>query len=177
MAGQGPSEARDPSHLPADRAQRAQRPSRLAREGCHRAARPSAPATEAMTMDRRDLLFSSGMFLLAGTRALRPGAAPFRAPAQAQGTPQARLLEALRGNRFPLTMADAPAGRGWDWLVKEARDARFTLIGEEHGVAETSQFTAALFNALRGAGYNRLAIELSPIIAQDIEAAARRRGL
>jgi hypothetical protein len=67
--------------------------------------------------------------------------------------------------------------RRWDWLVQEARDARFTLIGEEHGVAETAQFSAALFNALRGSGYSRMAIELSPIIAQDNEAAARRNGL
>jgi hypothetical protein len=74
-------------------------------------------------------------------------------------------------------MSDGPAGRGWEWLVQEARDARFTLVGEEHGVAETAQFSAALFNALRGSGYSRIAVELSPIIAQDIEAAARRNGL
>ena len=70
-----------------------------------------------------------------------------------------------------------PAGPGWDWLVKQARDAQFTLIGEEHGVAETAQLATALFTALRPAGYNRVAIELSPMIAQDIEAAARRNGL
>jgi hypothetical protein len=74
-------------------------------------------------------------------------------------------------------MSDGPAGRGWDWLVQEARDARFTLIGEEHGVVETAQFSAALFNALRGSGYSRMAVELSPIMAQDIEAAARRNGV
>src|SRR5262245_24574929 len=74
-------------------------------------------------------------------------------------------------------MSDPPAGRGWDWLVQEARDAHFTLIGEEHGVVETAQFSTALFNALRGSGYSRIAVELSPIIAQDIEAAARRNGL
>jgi hypothetical protein len=73
-------------------------------------------------------------------------------------------------------MGDGPAGRGWDWLVQQARDARFTLIGEEHGVAETAQLSAALFKALRGSGYTRMAIELSPIIAQDIETAARRSG-
>jgi hypothetical protein len=71
----------------------------------------------------------------------------------------------------------APAGRGWDWLVQQARDARFTLVGEEHGVAETAQLSAALFKALRGAGYTRMAIELSPIIAQDIETAARHNGV
>ena len=74
-------------------------------------------------------------------------------------------------------MTDGPAGPGWDWLVQQARDARFTLIGEEHGVAETAQLSAALFTALRGSGYSRMAIELSPIIAQDIEAAGRRNGL
>ena len=70
-----------------------------------------------------------------------------------------------------------PAGPGWDWLVQEARNARFTLIGEEHGVAETAQLAAALFSALRASGYNRVAIELSPPIARDIETAARRRGV
>ena len=129
-----------------------------------------------MTMNRRDLL-SSGLLLLAGTRASRQGTAPPRAQPQTPSSPQARLLAALQGNRLPLTISDGPAGRGWDWLVQEARDARFTLIGEEHGVAETAQFSAALFNALRGSGYSRMAIELSPIIAQDIETAARRKGL
>src|SRR5687768_10932554 len=128
-------------------------------------------------MNRRDLFFASGLFLLAGKRGFSQGAAPPRA--QTQTSPQARLLDALQRNRLPLTMSDggSPAGRGWDWLVKEARDARFTLIGEEHGVAETAQLSAALFKALRGSGYTRMAIELSPIIAQDIEAAARRNGL
>jgi hypothetical protein len=130
-----------------------------------------------MTISRRDLLFTSGMFMLAGPRAVGHGAAPLRVQVQAQGSPQARLLEALRRNRLPLTMSGGPAGRGWDWLVQQARDARFTLIGEEHGVAETAQFSSALFNALRASGYTRMAIELSPIIAQDIETAARRNGL
>jgi erythromycin esterase-like protein len=130
-----------------------------------------------MMMKRRDLLLASGMSLLAGMRASGQGAALSRPQPEPQDTPQARLLEALKKNRLPLTMSDGPGGRGWDWLVKEARDARFTLIGEEHGVAETAQLAAALFGALRGSGYSRVAIELSPIIAQDVEAAARRNGL
>src|SRR5258705_8597576 len=128
-----------------------------------------------MNINRRDLLFASGLFLLAGKRAFTQGPATPRA--QPQTSPQARLLEALKGNRLPLTMSDGPAGRGWVWLVGKARDARLTLIGEEHGVAETAHLSAALFKALRGSGYSRMAIELSPIIAQDIEAAARRNGL
>jgi hypothetical protein len=98
--------------------------------------------------------------------------------AQTPAPPQSRLLDALRANRLPLTMSDGrPAGAGWDFLVREARGARFTLIGEEHGVAETAQLSAALFTVLRESGYSRVAVELSPVIAQDVEAAARRSGL
>jgi hypothetical protein len=120
-----------------------------------------------MKINRRELLFASGLSLLAGAVSPR---------AQSQNAGPVRLLDALQRNRLPLTMSDGPAGRGWDWLVQEARNARFTLIGEEHGVAETAQLSAALFNALRGSGYSRMAIELSPIIVQDIETAARRNG-
>src|ERR1051325_7953601 len=126
-----------------------------------------------MKVNRRDLFFASGISLLAGTHASGQDSAPAKPPL----SPPARLLGALQRNRLPLTMSDGPSGRGWDWLIQEARNARFTLIGEEHGVAETAQFSAALFNALRGSGYSRMAVELSPIIAQDIEAAARRNGL
>src|SRR6266581_6957616 len=100
-----------------------------------------------MPISRRDLLFATGLSLLTGTRAFTQGAAAPRA--QSQTSPQARLLEALQRNRLPLTMSDGPAGPGWDWLVQQARDARFTLIGEEHGVAETAQLAGALFNTLR----------------------------
>src|SRR2546423_10339037 len=128
-----------------------------------------------MTINSRELLFATGLFLLTGKRGFSQNTAPLRT--QSQTSPQARLLEALQRNRLPLTMSGSPAGRGWDWLVQQARDAQFTLIGEEHGVAETAQFAAGLFNALRGSGYSRMAIELSPIIAQDIEAGARGNGL
>ena len=98
--------------------------------------------------------------------------------AQTAQAPQAQLLQALQANRLPLTMTDGrPAGPGWDWLVQQVRTARFTLIGEEHGVAETAQLAAALFSALKGSGYSRFAIELSPPIAHDIETAARKSGV
>ena len=127
-------------------------------------------------ISRRDLLVTSGVFLLGGSRAIGQVAAAPRTQDQTR-SPQARLLEALQRNRLPLTIGDGAAGPGWDWLVRQARDAQFTLVGEEHGVAETAQLSAALFKALRPSGYRRMAIELSPIIAQDIETAARRNGL
>ena len=130
-----------------------------------------------MPISRRDLLVASGLSLLGISRASTQTPAPPQGQPQNPRTPQTRLLEALQRNRLPLTMSDSPAGRGWDWLVQEARASRFTLIGEEHGVAETAQFAAALFKALRPSGYNRIGIELSPPIAEDIEAAARRNGV
>ena len=131
-----------------------------------------------MKITRRNLFFAGGLSLLAGTRVFGHGtdAAPHLAQSQDPRSPSARLLEALQRNRLPLTLSNGPTGRGWDWLVQEAREARFTLIGEEHGVAETARLSAALFAALRGSGYSRMAVELSPIIAQDVEAVARRNG-
>src|SRR5207244_10067791 len=93
----------------------------------------------AMSISRRDLLFASGMSLLTSLRPFRRSAAPPPQQPQTPTTPQARLLAALQGNRLPLTMTDAPAGPGCDWLVQQARDARFTLTGAAHGVAQSAQ--------------------------------------
>jgi hypothetical protein len=129
-------------------------------------------------ISRRDLLFAGGLSVLAGTRLLGQVAAPQGTQSQTSRGPAERLLDALESNRLPLTMDDnGPAGAAWERLVQEARGSRFTLIGEEHGVAETARFSAALWLALRGSGYSRMAVELSPPIAGDIEAAARRKGL
>ncbi len=128
-----------------------------------------------MQINRRDLLAAGGISLLVGS--WTTGQNTSATSSGPRTTPQTRLLEALQRNRLPITMTDGyPMGEGWDMLVREARTARFTLIGEEHGVAETAQFSAALFNALRPAGYTRLGIELSPPITCDIETAARRNG-
>ena len=122
-------------------------------------------------MQRRDLILA-GVSLLTGTHAL----APSRAQSQTQN-PASRLLNALQANRLSLTMTARPAGPGWDWLVQQARNASITLIGEQPGVAETAQFSAALFATLRDADYKRVALALSPAIANDVEAAARRNGV
>ena len=129
-----------------------------------------------MKMNRREMLFAGGVSLLAGVRGF--GQSTSAAPVQAQiPAAAARLLSALKRNRLPLTIGDTPAGPGWDWLVREASSARFALIGEEYGVAETARFSSALFTTLRGSGYSRVAVALSPAMSMDIEAAARRNGL
>lgn len=124
-----------------------------------------------MNVNRRDVILA-GLSVFTGTRVF----APSRAQSQGQN-PAARLLTALQSNRMPLTTTPGPGGAGWDWLVQQARAASFTLIGEEHGVAETAQLSSALFVALRQYGYGRMAIELSPPIAREMEAAARGGGL
>jgi hypothetical protein len=79
---------------------------------------------------------------------------------------------------LPLSLTDGrPGGPGWDFLLTESREAHFTLIGEEHGVVETAQLSAALYKALRPSGYDRVAVELSPVIARDVELALRRDGV
>jgi hypothetical protein len=130
-----------------------------------------------MKMNRRELLFGGGMSLLAGTRTFGQSSAAVPVRAQDADPRVTSFLNALQRNRLAITMGDQPAGSGWEWLVREAKSARFTLIGEEHGVAETAQFSTALFNALRGSGYDRMAIELSPAMAEIVEAAGRRDGL
>ena len=74
------------------------------------------------------------------------------------------------------------SGPGWDLLVAESRTSEFVLLGEEHGMVETPILAKELYLALRPAGFDTLAIEISPPIAQDLDAAARewrrrRRGL
>ncbi|HET9274441.1 MAG TPA: hypothetical protein VFN96_00075, partial [Gemmatimonadales bacterium] len=62
-------------------------------------------------------------------------------------------------------------------LVEEGRRARFFLVGEEHGVAELPGLVKALLAELRPAGYNTLALEVSPLQAGRLEAMSRRPGV
>jgi hypothetical protein len=85
------------------------------------------------------------------------------------------VIAAARAGRLPLQRSGPGfSGPGWDLLVREGRDAQYTLLGEEHGVAEIPVLSAALFRALAPAGYDRLAIEISPPLAAALDAEARR---
>jgi hypothetical protein len=92
------------------------------------------------------MLFASGLFLLGDPRSMRQ-AVQFRA----------RSSKAVRRRAFsPLfeeqaSPHDEQRSRGTRMGLahREARGASFTLIGQEQGVAETAQLSAALFSALR----------------------------
>ena len=118
-------------------------------------------------MDRRQILSGAGLAALAGPRALAQVPPPSEAVEQ-------RLLAAARENLHPIDFDRRQfSGPGWEWLVREGRASEFVLLGEEHGTAEIPVLAGQLFAALRPAGFDTLAIEISPPIAQDLDAAAR----
>ncbi len=68
-------------------------------------------------------------------------------------------------------------GPAWDLLVREGREARFFLVGEEHGIAENPRLVAQLFAALVGNGYEKFVIEISPAMARIVDEALASNGL
>jgi hypothetical protein len=100
---------------------------------------------------------------------------------QAPATPAAptptfaeNLAAKAAQNRYPVALKDgALSGRGWEMLLEEGRKSRFFLVGEEHGIAEVPLVVRELFRALQPAGYSHLALEISPPMAQALDATVR----
>ncbi|MEW5914981.1 MAG: hypothetical protein AB1762_01190 [Gemmatimonadota bacterium] len=84
------------------------------------------------------------------------------------------LTRLLVENRHPVSITngrlDGPGGR---FLVEQSKGARFVLIGEEHGVAQLPQVVQALLSELRPAGFNTLAIEVSPLQGARLDSLTR----
>ncbi|MCG3158467.1 MAG: hypothetical protein DKINENOH_05111 [bacterium] len=73
----------------------------------------------------------------------------------------------LSEHKYTLALVDGMLkGSGADFLLSEAKAAQFFLIGEDHGIAEVSQFTSALFQRIHPMGYHHLAVETGPLTAQ-----------
>jgi hypothetical protein len=88
------------------------------------------------------------------------------------------LVTALTESRRPLHIENGSlAGPGADLLIAEGKKSQFFLIGEDHGGRETAAFAAALYAALRPAGYTHLAVEAGPITGERMEAMAASGGL
>ena len=89
-----------------------------------------------------------------------------------------RLAEAARGARHRLDYDGARfSGPAWDLLVERGRAAQFFLLGEDHGIAENPRLAAALYAALAPAGYEKLAVEISPPMAAELDAAVTADGV
>ena len=130
-----------------------------------------------MTVHRRDILTAAGAALLAGstTTAARAQSA---APAAPTPSIEERLVARALENRHALAFdGQRFSGPGWDLLVEEGRKAKFFMLGEEHGLAENAHLCASLVETLAPMGYNRMAVEISPPMAQEIGAALDRSGL
>lgn len=86
-----------------------------------------------------------------------------------------RMIKRAQENLHPISFdGKSFSGAGWDMLVSEGRSSEFFLLGEEHGIAEIPVLTGALFEGLRPAGFDKLAIELSAPIADDLDEAAKQ---
>jgi hypothetical protein len=84
------------------------------------------------------------------------------------------LTRLLIANRHAISLTGGRLdGRGGRLLVDEGKRARFFLVGEEHGVAQTPAIVQALLSELRTAGYNTFAIEVSPLQGGRLDAIAR----
>lgn len=109
----------------------------------------------------------------AATGAGLAAAAPLAAPLAAQQADPA-LIELMEANRYPLEIVDGRlSGTGGDLLLEAGRAARFTLVGEEHGIDEIPAFTAAWFRGLIPAGYRHLAVEVGPDAGVLLDSLAR----
>jgi hypothetical protein len=123
-------------------------------------------------IDRRGIL--SGAAVLA--------AAPLL-PATAQAPPasdsrEEKISRAATGTRMRLDHRRGLfSGPAWDWLLEQGRAAHFFLLGEEHGIAENPKLAARLFAALVPSGYSKVAVEISPPMAREIDSALTRGGL
>lgn len=98
---------------------------------------------------------------------------PVQDSAPAAGKPAPSLVAVLRENRHDLTFSGGTLeGPGAAFLESEGRAAQFTLIGEDHGIADIPEFTAALFKRLVPAGYHYMVVETGPLSGSRIESMA-----
>lgn len=126
-----------------------------------------------MTLDRRALLGALG--LAAGAAgAAQAQTSPPAPPTQAQPSLEARIAARAMENRHRLAFDGARfSGPAYDMMLEAGRNAQFFCIGEEHGIAENPKLAAQLFTDLTGAGYSKVAVEISPPMAGELDRAAR----
>src|ERR1700704_5576620 len=73
---------------------------------------------------------------------------PLFAQAPSQSTPADRLTATLLQNRYAISARDGQlSGAGAHVLRSAIAQSRFVLLGEDHGVAQTPEFWAAVCHA------------------------------
>ena len=100
---------------------------------------------------------------------------PTHLPAQdAAGEPPNPVRDAMQPISLSNGRLQGPAAEA---LLTRAATAQYVLIGEDHGLAESSEIAAALARALRPQGFNVMLAEVGPFAAREIEALARAGDL
>lgn len=118
-----------------------------------------------MTVRPAPALAAAVLLLATGPLSARQ---PAESPA-AGDTADSELLAALEAQRRPLALEDGRlTGPGAELLLSGAAGARYTLVGETHGVAEAPELVGALFRALQPDGYRHIAVEIGPVQADRI---------
>jgi hypothetical protein len=77
-----------------------------------------------------------------------------------------RVLE----NRYEITLKDGHmSGTGSEVLRKAISESQFVLIGEQHGTAQTPEFTSAICDFAVPRGFTSIAIEVGPFMSAKLE--------
>jgi hypothetical protein len=100
-------------------------------------------------------------------------------PVSARLTPQSGhangLIAKLLQNRYALSVGRGQlSGAGAPVLQSAIAQSRFVLLGEDHGVAQTPQFWAAVCHAAGPERFHTMAVEEGPLVAAELERWARR---
>lgn len=90
-------------------------------------------------------------------------------------TPPDRFIATLLQNRYALSIKNGQlSGAGGHLLESAIAGSRFILVGENHGFAQTSAFSAAVCNAAGQERLQAMAVEEGPLIAAALEQWARQ---
>lgn len=100
-------------------------------------------------------------------------------PLSAQVAPQSkqadRFAAKLLQNRYALSIRRGQlSGAGAQVLQSAIAQSHFVLLGEDHGVAQTPEFWAAVCRAAGPERFHAMAVEEGPLVAAELEDWARR---
>jgi erythromycin esterase-like protein len=89
-----------------------------------------------------------------------------------------KFVAKLLQNRYDLSVRSGQlSGAGAQVLQSAIAQSRFVLLGEDHGIAQTSEFWAAVCRAAGPSGFHTMAVEEGPLAAAELERWARRSRL
>lgn len=128
---------------------------------------------------RSVLAFAVSVLLSSTAWAQVHAPAPPPAAQLPQGAPASDLLPALieHSRRTARIENGRLTGDGGALLRALGGQSQFVLVGEEHGNVGIAEFSAALWRDLNHAGYNYLAVETDPWIAEALERELRAGGM